>query len=465
MFHDPMFSIRHPVDRRRLLSLSAFGLTGLLANSSQVRASENTPHRAIINIHLDGGAPQHETFDPKPDAPEEIRGDIRPIRTTIPGVFISELMPKLASIAKDCVFIRSLVGSVNVHDAFQCQSGFSARDLRTLGGRPAVGSIIQKLLGSTTDTSPSFVDIMQGRPQVRNSARPGFLGPTYNPFRPDISQMFQRELEAGMVTELARRGEQHKIELELVSDLSPERLSDRLSLLNQFDSVRRQIDSSGSMEALDQFTQQAASVLTSGRFANALNLETESAKTLARYTAPASNVGVQSTTSEDRFAGRKLLLARKLVEAGVRAVSVSFSDFDTHSNNFPRMKNLLPIVDHAIHAFIIDLKERGLWDRVCIIVWGEFGRTPRVNKSGGRDHWPRVGPALLAGGSINTGMVLGATNKWAEDAIERPISYQDIFATLYHHMGIDAANTTILDTTGRPQYLVPEGKVIVEVAN
>src|SRR5204863_7750091 len=176
--------------------------------------------------------------DLKPDAPVEVRGEFKPIATKVPGLQVCELLPKLASIADRFAFIRSLVGSAGAHDAFQCQSGFAAKDLQSLGGRPALGAVLAKLRGSPRDTAPPFVDLMQGRPLVRNSARPGFLGPTYNPFRPDLSKMFARELEPGMKQELAARGASHTTRLTLVDGLSADRLRDRTQLLAHFDSVR-----------------------------------------------------------------------------------------------------------------------------------------------------------------------------------------------------------------------------------
>ena len=147
----------------------------------------------------------------------------------------------------------------------------------------------------------------------------------------------------------------------------------------------------------------------------------------------------------------------------MRCVSVSFSDFDTHSKNFPRMRHLVPIVDHALHALITDLDERGMLGDVAVVVWGEFGRTPRVNKSGGRDHWPEVGPALLAGGGILGGRVIGATDHLGAKAISRPVTYQEMFATLYHGLGINAARTTLIDPTGRPQHLLDRADPIREI--
>jgi hypothetical protein len=373
------------------------------------------------------------------------------------------LMPKTASIADKFAIIRSLVGSAGAHDAFQCQSGFPAKDLQSLGGRPSLGSVVAKLRGSPADTATPFVDLMQGRPFVRNSARPGFLGPKYNAFRPDISKMFARELEPGMKNELAARGADHTIGLTLVDGLSAERLRDRAQLLASFDGIRRDIDASGSMEAMDRFTQQAATILSSGRFAAALDLSQEPQRTLDRYTPSASTDTDRFYTSENATSARKVLLARRLIEAGVRCVSVSFSDFDTHSKNFPRMRQLLPIVDHALHALVTDLEERGMLKNVSVVVWGEFGRTPKVNKDGGRDHWPAVSSALLAGGGMACGQVLGVTDRHAGVVVSRPIHYQDVIATLYHNLGIDPETTTIKDPNGRPQHLLDQGKPINEL--
>lgn len=454
------------ITRRHFLTAGALGLGGLtLANllRAEAHAGKGTSGKSIINIHLDGGPPHLDTIDPKPEAPAEVRGELKPIATRVPGLRISELMPKVAGIADRFAFLRSLVGSAGAHDAFQCQSGFPAADLRSIGGRPALGSVVAKLLGSPDDTAPPFVDLMQGRPFVRNSARPGFLGPTFTPFRPAISKMFARELEPGMKKELAARGERPAIQLTLVHGLTPERLSDRAYLRAAFDEARRDLDAGGGMEAMDRFTQQAASILTSGRLAAAMDLSREPARVLERYTPPVAAAGDRFYTSEDGTAARKLLLARRLVEAGVRCVSVSFSDFDTHSNNFGRMRQLLPIVDHALHALVTDLDERGLLGDVVIVAWGEFGRTPRINKNAGRDHWPEVSPALLVGGGLKGGQVIGATDRQGGRVVSRPVTYQDVFATLYRALGIDASTTTLTDPNGRPQHLLERGEPLHEL--
>ncbi len=467
-----MFSLFEPVmrasglSRRQFLTAGAIGGGLTLARLLQAEqaAGIGKSHKAVINIHLDGGPPQMDTIDLKPQAPVEIRGEFSPIATRIPGVQICELLPKMAAAADKFVFIRSLVGASNLHDAFQCQSGFDAKNLVSIGGRPVMGSIVGKLQATPNDVAPPFVDLMQGRPFVRNSARPGFLGPTYGPFRPDISKLFERTLEPAMVGELARKGDNHTTALALSSELSQSRLQDRTTLRTGLDRLRGQVDRSGSMDALDSFTKQAVGILTSGRFAAAMDLTLEDPRVIERYTLKSSDNSPPSTTSDRPNATLKFLLARRLVESGVRCVSISLSDFDTHSSNFPRLRGLLPILDHGLTTLIADLDERGLLDDVSIVAWGEFGRTPKVQSSnGGRDHWPAVGMALLAGGGMKTGQVIGETDRYAGAAISRPVTYQDVFATLYNRLGINARAVTITDPSGRPQYLLDHGEVIREL--
>ena len=373
-------------------------------------------------------------------------------------------MPKTASIANELIFLRSLVGSAARHDAFQCQSGFGLRDLQGIGGRPAMGSVISKMLSRPNDEAPAFVDLLQGRGKVRNSARPGFLGPVYQPFRPDISKQFPRQLETGMQGELSRLGVRGQgVEMGLTDGLSLGRLEDRASLLRNLDSLKRQLDrGSQQVEAMDEFTQQAMNILTSGRLAEAMDLSRENPRVLDKYT-PAMKVReLAAITAEGPLAARKLLMARRLVEAGVRVVSVSISDFDTHRNNNARMAQLGPIFDHALWALVTDLKERGMLDDVTVIAWGEFGRTPRVNSNGGRDHLPTVAMGIMAGGGMKVGQVIGATNRLAGEATERPVHYQDIMATMYHNLGIDPKATQITDPTGRPQFIIESGEVVRE---
>jgi len=454
------------ITRRDVLAIGATGICGLTL-PELLRAEEaagiGSSNKAVINIHLDGGPPQMDTIDPKPDAPAAIRGEFFPIDTAVSGLQISELMPQTAQIAHQLAFIRSLVGSAGRHDAFQCQSGYSSKDLSSLGGRPAMGSVISKLKGSPRDPAPAFVDLMQGRPLVRNSARPGFLGPSYQPFRPDISGMFERELEDGMKKELAAKGADHTTSLTLNAGLSARRLQSRTQLLAGLDRIRREVDTSGMMNAMDRFTQQAVGILTSGKLADALDLSKEDPQVVARYTPAAQKDAYRFYTSEGPESIRKFLLARRLIEVGVRCVSISISDFDTHSKNFPRMRQLMPLVDLGLATLIDDLKQHGMLDDVTVVAWGEFGRTPTVNKKGGRDHWPRVGPAILAGGGLSGGVVLGSTDRTASAVKSRPVHYKDVFATLYHNLKIDARRTTIVDPRGRPQYILDDGAPLREL--
>lgn len=444
------------------LSGAGFTLADLLR--AEEAAGIRSSRKAVVNIHLDGGPPHIDMIDLKPEAPSEIRGEFSPIATRVPDCSICELLPKLAGIADKFVFIRSLVGSAGAHDAFQCQSGFPEKDLKSIGGRPAFGSVIAKLRGSTRDAAPSFVDLMQGRPFVRNSARPGFLGPSFQPFRPDISKMFARPLEEGMKRELAARGADHATSLALIDGISVDCLHDRMGLLSEFDRFRRDLDASGMMHAMDGFTRQAAGILTSGRFAEALDLDKEDPRVVARYSLSENSSADPVGTSEGAAWPKKLLLARRLIEAGVRCVSLSLSDFDTHSGNFTRLRRILPLLDHGLEAFMTDLTERGLTNDVSVVAWGEFGRTPTVDaKTAGRHHWPSVGMALLAGGGMRTGQVIGQTDRQGGVVTSRPVAYQDVMATLYHNLGIDLSSMRLTDPAGRPQMLLDAGQPLREV--
>jgi hypothetical protein len=441
------------------MTLGSFALPQLLR--AEAAQGLGNSQKSVILVHLDGGPPQQDMIDLKPEAPVEVRGEFTGIGTKLPGFHVCELMPHLAQQADKFAFVRSLVGSAGAHDAFQCQSGFPAKDMASVGGRPALGCVLAKLRGSSQDAAPPFVDMMQGRPLVRNSARPGFLGPAYSPFRPDLSHLFVRELEPGMKGELARRGENHATSLTLHSELTLGRLDDRTQLLSRLDALRRAVDASGMMNAVDSFTQQAVGILTSGRFAQALDLSQEPTGSAARYAldSPVERVG----TSDGGEATAKFLVARRLIEAGVRCVSLTLADYDTHSGNFARLRKLLPVLDRGLTALVADLEERGMLQDVSIVVWGEFGRTPKINKNAGRDHWPAVGPAILAGGGMRVGQVLGRTDRTASTPTDRPISYQDIFATLYHRLGLDPSATTLIDPSGRPQHLLATGQVVREL--
>ena len=463
MFTFPSSTSSH--HRRSFLKAGALGvgsltLTDLLRAESAAGVRSST--KAVINIHLDGGPPQMDLIDPKPDAPSEIRGEFKSLPTKIPGLHLTELLPRLAANADKYVFLRSLSGAMGNHDAFQCQSGFSDKDLAFIGGRPAMGCVVSKLLSTSKDSAPAFVDLMQGRPLVRNSARPGFLGTASSAFRPDISHLFERQLENGMKAELARRGSGHSQSLALTKGLTVGRLEDRVSLLRDLDTIRRDIDSSGSMHALDEFNQLSLGILTSGRFAAAMDLSKEDPKVLERYTPRIIRPADAFGSMESPKCAQKFLLARRLIEAGVRCVSISISDFDTHSRNFTAMRYLGPLIDHALHTLVTDLDERGMLQDVLIVVWGEFGRTPKINDKAGRDHWPRAMFALFAGGGIRGGRVLGASDDQGQEPAAEGYSPDQLAATFYHALGIDHRQE-YATPSGRPVMIVRDGKVIPEL--
>ena len=455
----------HGMRRRSFLKAGVLGFGGLtLADvlRGEDAAGIRSSNKAIINIHLDGGPPQMDLIDPKPDAPSEIRGEFGSIRTKIPGFHLTELLPRLAAHADKYVFLRSLVGADGKHDAFQCQSGFTEKELVNVGGRPAMGCVLNRLLGNSKDTAPGFVDLMQGRPFVRNSARPGFLGATHSAYRPDISHLFPLALSVGMQAELGQRSYGRSESLALSEGLTVSRLENRVGLLRDLDTLRRDVDASGAMAALDRFTQLSLGILSSGKFAEALDLTKENPKVLERYT-PRIVMPEMRETMESPKAAQKFLLARRLIEAGVRCVSLSIGDFDTHEDNFTRIRYLGPLLDHALDTLVTDLDERGMLGDVMIIVWGEFGRSPKINAKAGREHWPQVAMGIMAGGGLKTGQVIGSTDRYAADVTSRPVHYQDVFATLYRHLGIDARSATITDTTGRPHNLVEVGRPIEEL--
>jgi len=450
-----------PCTRRSLIRAGVTGLAGLTL-ADMLRAADRAggdAGRSLIHVHLDGGPPQMDTIDMKPDAPAEVRGEFAPISTAVPGIQVCELLPGIAAVADRIAFVRSVVGSTGQHDAFQCQSGFDAASLRSLGGWPAMGCVLSRLWGRPGDHAPTFVDCMQGRGLARNSARPGFLGAAHAPFRPDLGGMFERKLEEGMQRELAARGTGYSTSLSLAPGLSVRRLGERRTLLESLDTWKRSVADDGGVAAIDRFNEQAVGILTSGRVAEALDLSRESPAVLDRY-ALRGPAAARGETSDGPEATRKFLLARRLVEAGVRCVSLSLSDFDTHDANFPRMRQLLPILDAGLHGLVRDLEERGLLERVVVVVWGEFGRTPRINGRGGRDHWPAVTPAMLFGGGIRGGQVLGSTDRWAGEVTGGAVSFQDVCATLYHLLGLDPAASLLADPSGRPHPLVETGRVI-----
>ena len=379
-------------------------------------------------IYLPGGPPHQDIFDIKVDAPQEIRGEFKPISTKVPGIQICEHLPRLAGMTDRLAIVRSLVGAEDNHYDYQCMTGRLKRG-EPPGGWPSIGSVVSKLQGSTDAGVPPFVGlepVMQHKPY--NASGPGFLGIGYRSFRP-----------AG----------EGKSDLTL-NGITVERLADRKALLSSFDSFRRDVDASGMMDGLDAFNEQAFGMLTSSKLLEALDYQREPQRLIERYGKGDAKVrGDAAPRMLEQF-----LIARRLVEAGARVVTVAFGFWDYHSNNFKIAREDMPMLDQGVSALVQDLHDRGLEQDVSVIVWGEFGRTPTINKDGGRDHWPRVSCALLAGGGMKTGQVIGATDRLGGEASERPVHFQEVFATLYHNMGIDVNKATVTDLSGRPHFLV-----------
>jgi hypothetical protein len=414
-------------DFLRIGALAAGGLTlpGLLKAESQ--SGGNATGKSIINIILSGGPSHTDMFDLKPDAPKEFRGDFRPISTKVPGFDICEHMPILAGMGDRITAIRSITGMNNEHSNAQSDTGWPLKSLESLGGRPSIGSVMSKMFGAAqitkTGSAPTFVDLSGG-------TRPGFLGQVFAGYRPDGTG---------------------KANLTLNRNVSRSRLGNRQELLSGFDTLRRDIDGSGMMNALDSFTERAVSLITSGDVARALDTNQEDPRRLQRYGMPA-----------DRDAS-KFILSRRLIEAGARCVSFTIGGWDLHSNNFKSLSTKLPNLDRAMSALIEDLEIRGRLDDTIIMMSGEFGRTPRVNGNAGRDHWPRAASFFLAGGGMKHGQFIGATNRLGEVAQDRPVHIQQVFATVYHQLGIDPNTITLTDPNGRPQYLVDNRQLIEEL--
>jgi Protein of unknown function (DUF1501) len=421
--------------RRDFLKIGGLALGGLSLPQilrAEADAGVSRSHKAVIMIFLSGGPPHQDMVDLKPDAPAEIRGEFRPIRTNVAGIDICEHLPRLAARMNRFAIIRSIVGAEERHAAFQCLTG-RRFGRQPAGGWPSLGSVVSRLQGPADPSVAQFVGLS---PRMRTSTwadagQPGFLGLAHVPFKPNADGMSDTVLQG----------------------VSMDRLADRTALLNSFDGFRRQVEA---VPGSDRFTQQALNILTSNKLAVALDLEREDPRVRDRYgrgSPEPAGYGDAGPLLNDYF-----LTARRLVEAGVRCVTLAYGRWDwhgtPHGTTFENARHHLPMLDLGVTTLIDDLHERGLDQDVSVVVWGEFGRTPRINPQAGRDHWPAVSCALLAGGGMRTGQVIGATDRQAGQARERPVHFQEVFATLYRNLGIDVNHATVTDHSGRPHYLV-----------
>ncbi len=416
------------------LALGGLSLPQILQAESQSGSSGS--HKAVIMIFLSGGPPHQDMVDLKPDAPAEFRGEFDPIRTSVPGIDICEHLPRLAAAMDRFAVVRSVVGSEGHHASFQCTTG-RTHNRQPAGGWPSLGSVVSRLQGATSPSVPPFVGLSPRMKSMTwaDAGQPGFLGLSHAPFKPNAEGMRDMVLQG----------------------VSLGRLADRRALMASFDGLRREVlEGSETIQGTDRFTRQAFEILGSSKVAEALDLEREDSRLRDRYgrgSPEPAGYGDAGPLLNDYF-----LAARRLVEARVRVVTLAYGRWDwhgrPHGTNFENARHHLPVLDLGLTTLIEDLHQRGLDRDVSVVVWGEFGRTPRINREGGRDHWPTVSCALLAGGGMRTGQVIGATNRLAEHAKDRPVHFQEVFATLYHNMGIDVNRATVTDFTGRPQYLV-----------
>jgi hypothetical protein len=449
------------MSRRWFLKMGTLGVTGLsLSDVLRLQAAQGksggAPDTSVIYIWLAGGPPHMETYDMKPEAPEEYRGQFQPIRTNVPGIEVCEHLPLHAKCADKYTLIRSIAHTFSDHGggSKHVMTGrLPATPTGTLNDAPSVPSIVSKMREHIDNGLPNVITAAEGGRETPDTYAMGaaYLGPKYVPFGvgadPNVPNFEIKNVS-------------------LNSALAG-RLEDRVRLLKGMDQMRRDIDASGMMESMDRFNQQAINMMTSPRARDAFDVSKEPEKLRDRY-------GRHSW-------GQRALMARRLVEAGCSFVTVAwenpsvagtFYNWDTHAVNYnlwDDARNRLPIYDKALTALIEDLHDRGLTKKVMLVVTGEFGRSPKVSMSDGpkgrkygREHWPGAMSVLVAGGGMRHGQVVGATNKRGEHPTERPLTPNDLWATVYRHLGIDR-HAYIPDHTGRPQHLLPYGEPIREL--
>jgi hypothetical protein len=424
------------VSRRSFLRAGSLAVGGLtLPRLMRAEAAAGRPgHKAVIMVYLTGGLAHQDTFDLKPDAPAEVRGEFRPIPTRVPGVRFGEHLPRLARCADKLIVLRSLVGQRDEHSSWQSYTG-TTMDAAKREGKPHFGSVVARLRGPTDPVTPAFVDLsptMQHKPY--NTPGPANLGRAAAPVKVDGD-------EIGVMRNLA---------------VTPEQLRDRKGLLEGLDAFRKSAGQTNAVAA-DTFHDRAFDVLTSSKLVDALDVTKEPERVRARYgRGSAKHLGDGGPQWNDQ-----LLMARRLVEAGCRVVTVAYGFWDTHGQNFSYLRKQLPLFDAGVSALVEDVYDRGLGDDVTVCVWGEFGRTPKVNKDAGRDHWARVNSALLAGGGMRVGQVIGSTDSAAGEAKDDPVPYPSVLATVYRNLGIDP-HAMVTDVGGRPNPVLPGGVSPVE---
>jgi hypothetical protein len=408
------------ITRRGFLKIGAFGAGLTLAEMLRQRAHAGTSSstKSAIMIYLPGGPSHMDMYDLKPDAPKEFRGEFNPIQTNVAGVQICEHMPLQAKMWDKLACIRSIV-SVDEHSDSLVMTGYSQNENRT-AAHPSFGAVVSKVRGGSSAAVPPFVSLRG----MSTGTEPGFLGVAHRPFSPNGPGLQN---------------------LRLPDAVKADRAGERKALLEGLDDIQREIDATGTMAGLDTFTTRAFDMVSSGAVRKALELGKEDAKVRERYK------GVE-----------QFLTARRLIEAGVGCVTLSIGGWDTHGNNFTTLKRQLPQVDRGVANLVQDLHERGLDKDVVTVMWGEFGRTPKINGGAGRDHWSPVMSALIAGGSFKMGQAIGASSARGEYPKDRRYKVPQVLSTIYRALGIDPA-MTFPNGSGRPMYVLDERDPVVEL--
>ena len=417
------------LSRRNFLRIGAFGGALTLADMLRLRAqaaeppARPTPNKGVIMIFLSGGASQLDTYDLKPDAPKEIRGPYKPIKTNVPGIDICEALPETAKVMDKIALLRTVVPAIDEHSDSNVMTGYS-EVVNRVDPHPCFGSVVSKYRGGRNGM-PGFVSL---RGMSRFGTEPAGLGLAHRPFTPE-----------GPARE----------NLSLPKGVSAERVADRRDLLTRFDTIRRDIDTSGSMDGIDAYTAQAFDMIASGAVRKALDVSQEPEKV------------------RERFKGAdSVLLARRLVEAGVGCVTLSLGGYwDHHYEIFKKLPGSLPTLDRGVAALSADLSERGLDKEISVVVWGEFGRTPHINhgpSNAGRDHWAPVMSALVLGGGMRMGQVIGCTDSRGGYPKEKPYSVQRVMSTLYGRLGIDPSQS-FLSKSGRKMDILDDREPIQEL--
>jgi hypothetical protein len=435
-------------NRRDFLRVGALGLGGLtLPNLLRLRAAQGKSTRApqaVIMVCLAGGPSHMEMYDMKPDAPADYRGEFRPIKTNVVGFDICEHMPRQSKIADKLALVRTVQFVEPMqHELEEVYTGFPKAQ-----HRPSFGAVVSKFR-SGDPKLPSYVSLEYGTTTTSYES-PQYLGSAHRP--------------------LQLAGTEGVRNLSLHRSVSPARLDDRKDLLKSFDAMRREVDAARDSTDMDTYTARALDIITSPKARDAFDLSKEPEKVRAKYGHKDDKYIYVGTKADSPWGGEKFLLARRLVEAGVPVVTLRAGGWDHHGNVvsgaggtiFISLKSALPLLDQSIHALVTDLHDRGLDKEVLVLVWGEFGRTPKIVQNG-RDHWPDVGFALFAG-AVNTGLVVGETDSKGQRPKTRALGAQNVLGTVYHALGIDWKQK-VPDFTGRPIQLLDDGEPIAELVD